>query len=87
MSVGQNSPPKRRGVTIGLSQVEDVKTGVGATVTLGVHDVGAARAILEDKGVQFDGDTQVIPGMVMLASFFDPDGNVLMLYKDLSPKA
>lgn len=72
------------GVTIGLSQVEKVETGGGATVTLGVRDVAAARSVLEGKGVRFDGETQVIPDMVTLATFFDPDGNVLMLYQDMT---
>lgn len=72
------------GVTIGLSQVEQVVTGGGATVTLGVRDVRAARAQLEAKDVRFDGETQVIPGMVTLVTLFDPDGNTLMLYEDTS---
>jgi catechol 2,3-dioxygenase-like lactoylglutathione lyase family enzyme len=72
------------GVTIGLSQVEQVNTDGGATVTLGVTDVRAARAQLEAKDVRFDGETQVIPGMVTLVTLFDPDGNTLMLYQDTS---
>ncbi len=72
------------GVTIGLSQVEEVKTDGGATVTFGVRDVPSARGQMEARGVRFDGETQVIPGMVVLATFFDPDGNALMLYQDLS---
>lgn len=72
------------GTTIGLSQVEEVKVGGGGTITLGVKDVPAARTILEERGVKFDGETQVIPGMVTLATFFDPDGNTLMLYQDTS---
>ena len=75
------------GVTIGLSQVEKVTPGGGAAVTLGVKDVAAARALLEAKDVRFDGETQVIPDMVILATFFDPDGNVLMLHQDLSKPA
>lgn len=71
------------GVNLGLSQVEDVKEG-GATLTFGVKDIAAARGELEGKGVRFDGDTQVIPEMVSLATFFDPDGNKFMLYQDLS---
>ena len=30
------------------------------------------------------GDTQVIPEMVKIATFYDPDGNTLMLFEDLS---
>lgn len=73
-----------KGVTIGLSQVEEVKPDGGATVTFGVRDVAVARARLAEHGVRFDGETQEIPGMVLLVSCFDPDGNVLMFYQDLS---
>lgn len=72
------------GVTVGLSQVEEVPVGGGATLTFGVHDIDAARAQLEGRDVRFDGDTQVIPEMVKFATFFDPDGNTLMLFEDLS---
>jgi len=49
-----------------------------------VDDVDAARARLEGKNVRFDGETQVIPGMVKLATFFDPDGNGYMLSETLA---
>ncbi len=71
-------------VTIGLSQVEQVKTGGGATLVFGVLDIDAARAELEGKGVRFDGETMVIEGMVKLATFFDPDGNTFMFSQSLS---
>jgi catechol 2,3-dioxygenase-like lactoylglutathione lyase family enzyme len=70
-------------VNVGLSQVETVKTG-GPTPTFGVKDIEHARSQLEGNGVRFDGDTIVIPEMVKLATFFDPDGNSLMLYQTLS---
>ena len=50
----------------------------------GVRDISATRQTLEDQGVPFDGETMTIPGMVSLATFFDPDGNKHMLYEDLS---
>lgn len=71
-------------VQIGLSQVEDPQVEGGATLTFGVKDLDAARASLESREVRFDGETQTIPGMVKLATFFDPDGNKMMLYQDLS---
>lgn len=74
------------GVNVGLSQVETPKTGAGPTPTWGVTDIAAARKQLEAQGVRFDGATQEIPGMVKLATFFDPDGNALMLYQDLQKK-
>jgi catechol 2,3-dioxygenase-like lactoylglutathione lyase family enzyme len=70
-------------VTVGLSQVEAVPRGGGATLTFGVVDVDAARRLLEARGVRFDGPTQTHEGMVRLATLFDPDGNALMLYQDL----
>lgn len=71
------------GVVVGLSQVEEVARGGGATLTFGVHDVDAARHRLEESGVAFDGETLVIPDQVKLATFFDPDGNALMLFQGL----
>ena len=70
------------GVNVGLSQVEEVKPG-GPTPTWGVSDIESARSTLESQGVKFDGDTMVIPEMVKLATFYDPDGNSLMLFESL----
>ncbi len=71
-------------VNMGLSQVEKPKTGAGPVPTFGVKDIDAARAKLEKRDVRFDGETIVIPDMVKLATFFDPDGNALMLYQSLA---
>jgi len=71
------------GVNIGLSQVEAPRVGAGPVPTFGVRDIDAARTRLESKGVRFDGETRTIPGMVRLATFYDPDGNALMLYQSL----
>ena len=49
-----------------------------------VEDIDAARKLLESKDVRFDGPTRVYDGMVKLATFYDPDGNTLMLFQDLS---
>ena len=67
------------GVTIGLSQVEEPKAGGGAVLTFAVTDIDAARAHLEAMETPFDGPTQEIPGLVRLATFYDPDGNAFML--------
>ncbi|MCB9846088.1 MAG: VOC family protein [Phycisphaeraceae bacterium] len=69
-------------MNIGFSEVEDVQTG-GPVPTFGVADIDAARKRLESQGVRFDGDTVTIPGMVKLATFFDPDGNALMFVQSL----
>ncbi|MFG0307104.1 MAG: VOC family protein [Phycisphaerales bacterium JB040] len=71
-------------VNVGLSQVESPRVGAGPVPTWGVTDVDKARAALEARGVKFDGETQTIPGMVKLATFFDPDGNAYMLYQSLA---
>lgn len=71
------------GVNVGFSQVESPKVEGGPTLTWGVRDIDAARRTLENQGVRFDGETRVIPEMVKLAGFYDPDGNHLMLYQDL----
>ena len=73
-------------VNLGLSQVENVETAGGATIVFGVLDVDEARGQLEQQDVRFDGETQVIPEMVKLATFFDPDGNKFMLAQDLQKK-
>jgi predicted enzyme related to lactoylglutathione lyase len=52
-------------------------------LTFGVEDVDAARAVLEERDVAFDGETGQIDGWVRLATLYDPAGNVLMLYQDL----
>ncbi len=75
------------GVNIGLSQVESPRVGAGPVPTFGVESVDAARAQLESKGVRFDGETREYPGMVRLATFYDPDGNALMLYQSLSAES
>jgi predicted enzyme related to lactoylglutathione lyase len=50
----------------------------------GVEDLAVARAALEAEDVRFDGPTETIEGMVSTATFYDPDGNALMLAQDLS---
>lgn len=71
-------------VNVGLSQVEEPGGKGGATLTFGVSDLDAAKAVLDVKGVRQDGPIQEIPGMVRLLTFYDPDDNALMFYQDLS---
>jgi len=51
-----------------------------AGVALRVPDVDAARAELEAKGVEFDGET-VLTKVCRMAFFKDPDGNTLILHR------
>ena len=71
------------GVTLGLG--EQTEPAPGNTVPVfGVADIASARGALEGAGVKFDGPTETIEGMVSTATFYDPDGNALMLAQDLS---
>jgi catechol 2,3-dioxygenase-like lactoylglutathione lyase family enzyme len=49
-----------------------------------VEDVAAARAELEDKGVQFVPDS-IDSGVCHMAYFSDPDDNALMLHHRYAP--
>lgn len=72
------------GATIGVNRVEGAHPGAGSvTITFGVQDIDVTRAELERRGVEFDGPTDELPGMVKLARFHDPDGNALMLAQTL----
>jgi predicted enzyme related to lactoylglutathione lyase len=73
-----------QGGTIGLSTEEMPKQGGGATLILGVKDANLAYKQLAEKGVKLEGEVNTIEGMVSLVTFFDPDGNKLMLAEDLS---
>ncbi len=71
------------GVTIGLG--EHTKPAPGNCVPVfGIADLEEARHRLENAGVTFDGPTDVVEGMVQTATFYDPDGNALMLAQDLT---
>ncbi|WP_170558550.1 VOC family protein [Ruegeria atlantica] len=77
---------KTEGVTLGLG--EQAEPAPGNTVPVfGVSDIATARQALESSGVRFDGATETIEGMVSTATFYDPDGNALMLAQDLSQAA
>jgi len=74
---------KTEGVTLGLG--EQMETSPGNLVPVfGVADIASARAALEKENVKFDGETETIEGMVSTATFYDPDGNALMLAQDLT---
>jgi catechol 2,3-dioxygenase-like lactoylglutathione lyase family enzyme len=56
-----------------------------AGIAIRVPDVAAARAELEAKGVEFDGETRDT-GVCHMAFFKDPDGNALMLHRRYAPR-
>lgn len=54
-------------------------------LALHVDDVEAARATLQERGVQFRGET-LDTGVCHMALFNDPDGNALMLHRRYAPR-
>lgn len=74
---------KTAGVTLGLGEQTEPTPG-NCVPVFGVADLDSARRDMEKVGVKFDGDTIVAEGMVKTATFFDPDGNALMLAEDLT---
>lgn len=71
------------GVTIGLGDTEEVSPG-NCVPVFGVDNVKLSRASLEAQSVRFDGETMTMEGMVSIATFYDPDGNAMMIAEDLS---
>jgi len=70
-------------ISVGLGQSEEVHPKGGCVPVWGVKDIDEARGYLEDRKVRFDGPTVELPGMVKLATFYDPDGNAWMLAQSL----
>ncbi|HEX4838482.1 MAG TPA: VOC family protein [Solirubrobacteraceae bacterium] len=73
-----------------LSVIDAEKMGMehsvrGHELALHVEDVEAARATLEERGVQFRGET-FDTGVCHMALFNDPDGNALMLHHRYAPR-
>ncbi len=54
-------------------------------IALHVDDVASARTTLEERGVEFMGDT-LDTGVCHMAFFRDPDGNALMLHHRYKPR-
>jgi predicted enzyme related to lactoylglutathione lyase len=54
-------------------------------LALHVDDVAAARAALEERGVEFQGEI-LDTGVCHMAFFADPDGNALMLHHRYAPR-
>jgi predicted enzyme related to lactoylglutathione lyase len=54
-------------------------------IALRVDDVHAARAALEARGVEFNGDV-IDTSVCHMALFGDPDGNALMLHRRYAPR-
>jgi predicted enzyme related to lactoylglutathione lyase len=73
-----------------LSVMDAEKMGMehsvrGHEIALHVDDVQAARTALEERGVEFRGET-FDTGVCHMALFNDPDGNPLMLHHRYAPR-
>jgi catechol 2,3-dioxygenase-like lactoylglutathione lyase family enzyme len=62
------------------SSIGEPFTPTLAGLALRVPDVDAARAELEARGVEFEGET-IVTSVCKQAWFTDPDGNRLMLHR------
>ena len=71
------------GVTLGLGDSDKASPG-NCVPVFGVADINEARSSLEKHSVKFDGETITMEGMVSIATFYDPDGNAMMLAEDLT---
>lgn len=71
------------GVTLGLGDSDKASPG-NCVPVFGVSDINEARLALENQSVKFDGNTITMEGMVSIATFYDPDGNAMMLAEDLT---
>jgi CreA protein len=65
MALAGASSPPIPGLTFGLQQVGELQ--------------GAVE--LEARGARFEGETFTIPGVVSMATFFDPSGNALEIFR------
>ena len=74
-------------VTLAIWKPEDLGVNFPESaahgIALRVADVAAARAELEEKGVEFIGDRD--SGVCNMAFFVDPDGNSLILHRRYAP--
>ena len=73
-----------------ISIIDGAAMGIGHNVNrtamaLHVDDVEAARAELEGRGIQFEGEI-FDTGVCHMAFFADPDGNALMLHHRYAPR-
>ena len=73
-----------------LSLIDPAKMGMEHkaghnTIALHVDDVAAARATLEERGVQFHGDI-LDSGVCHMTFFNDSEGNALMLHHRYAPR-
>ena len=94
-TLGINSPnlddgwPEFETGSVSLYLVDPTRIGAEFTphlshIALRVPDVAAARAKLEEAGVEFQGETRDT-GVCHMAFFSDSEGNALMLHRRYAP--
>ena len=74
------------GARLGIAQqsdMENIKAGQNAVVTLTVQDIAKAKKDLSKKGAKMIGDVLEIPRQVKLQTLVDHDGNHLQLVEVL----
>jgi len=71
-------------VNIGLSVKDKITVGGGAILTWGVLDIESFYKHLQENQVKMDGEVITIPEMVKILTFYDLDGNALMVAQDLT---
>jgi len=87
----QGFPEYQLGENISLYLLDMTKVGSTFTaphtahLALRVPDVAAARAELEAKGVEFEGEI-LDTSVCHMAFFRDPDGNQFMLHRRYAPR-
>lgn len=57
----------------------------GATAVFRVEDLDAARAAMEERGVEFEAHVGEVEGFARFASFHDPDGNTIQIIEYARP--
>jgi catechol 2,3-dioxygenase-like lactoylglutathione lyase family enzyme len=83
-------PEYQLGENVSMYLIDPTQTGSSfrgghsSPIALRVPDVGEARRELEERGVEFEGDT-LDTGVCHMAFFSDPDGNRLMLHRRYAP--
>ncbi|NLI13717.1 VOC family protein [Pelotomaculum propionicicum] len=63
---------------IGFAEAQPISPS-STCITFEVENIEQAVQNLQQKGIEFKGGIIVVPGVVKLAKFFDPDGYKLML--------
>jgi len=84
---GTDSNEKRTTTHVAINKItagDQGQQGVGTTITFTVESVDKTQAWLKSKGVKVD-DILVIPGVVKIGTFYDPEGNRMQFAESVPP--